>query len=96
MPANAKGESGKPAVDSDQRPETDGGVDAEDVDVGVVPPDGGWGWMVVFSSFMIHIIADGIVYSFGIFFVEFVDYFDASKYSKISRFDRCLDQWHSI
>ena len=47
--------------------------------VGVVPPDGGWGWMVVLSSFLIHIIADGIVYSFGIFFVEFVDYFNSSK-----------------
>ena len=21
-----------------------------------VPPDGGWGWMVVFASFMIHVI----------------------------------------
>lgn len=23
-----------------------------------VPPDGGWGWMVVFGSFMIHIISE--------------------------------------
>lgn len=22
-----------------------------------VPPDGGWGWMVVFGSFMIHIMS---------------------------------------
>lgn len=22
-----------------------------------IPPDGGWGWMVVFGSFMIHIIS---------------------------------------
>ena len=51
----------------------------DDDEVRVVPPDGGWGWMVVFSSFLIHIIADGIVYSFGIFFVEFVDYFGACK-----------------
>ena len=51
----------------------------EEVGAGVVPPDGGWGWMVVFSSFLIHIIADGIVYSFGIFFVEFIDFFNASK-----------------
>ncbi len=43
------------------------------------PPDGGWGWVVVFSSFMIHIIADGIAYSTGIFFIEFQDYFHAGK-----------------
>lgn len=34
------------------------------------PPDGGWGWVVVFASFMIHVIADGIAYTFGLFFVE--------------------------
>ncbi|XP_041373564.1 uncharacterized protein LOC121386626 [Gigantopelta aegis] len=43
------------------------------------PPDGGWGWMIVFSSFVIHVIADGIVYSFGVFFVEFLDYFGGGK-----------------
>ncbi|XP_017034882.1 monocarboxylate transporter 5 [Drosophila kikkawai] len=40
------------------------------------PPDGGWGWMVVFGSFMIHIVTDGMTYSFGIFYNEFVDYFN--------------------
>ncbi|XP_064638129.1 monocarboxylate transporter 12-B-like [Lineus longissimus] len=44
-----------------------------------VPPDGGWGWVVVFASFMIHVIADGIVYSFGIFYVEFLEYFESGK-----------------
>lgn len=39
------------------------------------PPDGGWGWVVVFASFMIHIIADGVTFSIGIFFVEFLEYF---------------------
>ena len=43
------------------------------------PPDGGWGWMIVLSSFIIHVIADGIVYSFGVFFVEFLDYFGGGK-----------------
>ncbi|CAF1213612.1 unnamed protein product [Rotaria magnacalcarata] len=28
-------------------------------------PDGGWGWVIVFSSFMIHFIMDGITYSMG-------------------------------
>ena len=44
-----------------------------------VPPDGGWGWVVVFASFMIHIIADGVVYSFGIFYIEFLEYFKGGK-----------------
>jgi len=43
------------------------------------PPDGGWGWVVVFASFMIHIIADGITYSFGVFLVELIDKFDADR-----------------
>ena len=45
----------------------------------VVIPDGGWGWMVVFGSFMIHVIADGITYSLGIFYSEWVQYFRSSK-----------------
>lgn len=43
------------------------------------PPDGGWGWVVVFSSFMIHVIADGVTYTFGIFYLEFLKYFQESK-----------------
>lgn len=42
------------------------------------PPDGGWGWMVVFASFMIHVLADGFTYTFGIYFVQLVLYYDAS------------------
>ncbi|XP_012158740.1 monocarboxylate transporter 12 [Ceratitis capitata] len=44
-----------------------------------VPPDGGWGWMVVFGSFMIHIITDGMTYSFGLFYNEFLSYFNEGK-----------------
>jgi len=40
------------------------------------PPDGGWGWMVVLSSFMIHVIADGVSYSFGVFLEDLTLYFD--------------------
>lgn len=43
------------------------------------PPDGGWGWVVVFGSFMIHIVTDGVTYSFGIFYDEFLDYFKEGK-----------------
>ncbi|XP_015114144.1 monocarboxylate transporter 12 [Diachasma alloeum] len=41
------------------------------------PPDGGWGWAVVFASFMIHIVTDGVTYSFGVFHVELRNYFQA-------------------
>ena len=42
-------------------------------------PDGGWGWVVVFGSFMIHVIADGVAYSFGVLYIEFLDYFKESR-----------------
>lgn len=43
------------------------------------PPDGGWGWMVVLASFSIHIVTDGITYSFGMFYLKFLDYFNEGK-----------------
>lgn len=43
------------------------------------PPDGGWGWVVVAASFMVNLIADGITFSFGVIFVEFVKYFGEGK-----------------
>lgn len=43
------------------------------------PPDGGWGWVVVFASFMINLIADGVSMSFGILFIDLIDYFEQSK-----------------
>ncbi|KAG8041466.1 hypothetical protein G9C98_002759 [Cotesia typhae] len=43
------------------------------------PPDGGYGWVVVFASFMCNMIVDGIAYTFGIFFEQFVIHFGESK-----------------
>lgn len=45
----------------------------------VKPPDGGWGWMVVLGSFMIHLIADGMSYSFGIYVESFLNEFHATR-----------------
>ncbi|CAH1982807.1 unnamed protein product [Acanthoscelides obtectus] len=53
--------------------------DEEEESDSPAPPDGGWGWMVVFGSFMIHVITDGVTYSFGIFYDEFLDYFKEGK-----------------
>lgn len=44
-----------------------------------VPPDGGWGWVITLSSFMVGMIVDGIAFTFGIFFSDFQDYFGANK-----------------
>ncbi|XP_067128273.1 LOW QUALITY PROTEIN: monocarboxylate transporter 12-like [Centruroides vittatus] len=43
------------------------------------PPDGGWGWVIVAVSFLCNMVVDGISYSFGIFFMEFVQYYRAPK-----------------
>ena len=40
------------------------------------PSGGWWGWMVVLGAFLMHVICDGIVYAFGLFFEEFLDTFD--------------------
>lgn len=44
-----------------------------------VIPDGGFGWVVVFSSLMVSLIADGISFSFGLLYTEFLVYFGESK-----------------
>lgn len=43
------------------------------------PPDGGWGWVVVAASFMVNLIADGITFSFGVIYHEFLQYFGEGK-----------------
>lgn len=44
----------------------------------LVPPDGGWGWLVLAGSMMVNILVPGTVKSFGVLFVEFLEVFDAS------------------
>lgn len=50
----------------------------EDAEV-VVPPDGGWGWVVVVASFMCNMIVDGFIFSFGAFLPEIAATFNVSK-----------------
>lgn len=61
--------------DSDHRTTNENEDDNEEP----VAPDGGWGWVVVAASFLIHVIADGIVYSFGIYYIEFLDYYHGGR-----------------
>ncbi|EEZ98054.2 monocarboxylate transporter 12-B [Tribolium castaneum] len=53
-------------------------VPEDDAEV-VVPPDGGWGWVVVFASFMCNMIVDGIIFSFGAFIEPIKDEFHVTK-----------------
>lgn len=39
----------------------------------------GWGWVVVAASFVINLIADGATFSFGVVYVELLDYFKESR-----------------
>ncbi|XP_075722136.1 monocarboxylate transporter 13-like [Rhipicephalus microplus] len=45
------------------------------VEAAPAPPDGGWGWVAVLAGFICHLVIDGIVYSSGVFFDEFLVYF---------------------
>ena len=42
-------------------------------------PNGGWGWAIVVASFIVHLIADGCSYTYGVIYSELLDYFGDSK-----------------
>ncbi|XP_077977517.1 monocarboxylate transporter 12-like [Glandiceps talaboti] len=41
----------------------------------IQPPDGGYGWVVAISGMVSMLLTGGVVYTSGIFLVEFVEYF---------------------
>ena len=45
-----------------------------------ISPDGGWGWVIVASSFFIQSLVFGVIYTFGILFVNLLDVFDAGEF----------------
>ncbi|XP_046338622.2 monocarboxylate transporter 14-like isoform X1 [Haliotis rufescens] len=56
------------------------GVEIACEDVGTPSPsDGGWGWICVGARFVAVFITFGIVYSFGVIYVELVDVFNATR-----------------
>ncbi|XP_070534511.1 monocarboxylate transporter 13-like isoform X3 [Ptychodera flava] len=42
-------------------------------------PDGGWGWVIVFASFLGFFISAGLLNSFSVIYVAFLDAFKESK-----------------
>uniref|UniRef100_A0A8D8TLC5 Monocarboxylate transporter 5 n=2 Tax=Cacopsylla melanoneura TaxID=428564 RepID=A0A8D8TLC5_9HEMI len=45
----------------------------------LVPPDGGWGWLVLLGSLLVNVLMPGTIKSFGVLFVEFIEVFNASQ-----------------
>ncbi|XP_018373733.1 PREDICTED: monocarboxylate transporter 1-like [Trachymyrmex cornetzi] len=45
----------------------------------MIPPDGGWGWVVLSSALIVNFLIPGTVKSFGVLFVEFLHVFKASS-----------------
>ncbi|ENN74263.1 monocarboxylate transporter 13 isoform X2 [Dendroctonus ponderosae] len=44
----------------------------------MVPPDGGWGWLVLFGATLVNILVPGTIKSFGILFLEFQEAFETT------------------
>ncbi|KAJ9587826.1 hypothetical protein L9F63_018750 [Diploptera punctata] len=56
-----------------------GSSEAEEENPRSKVPDGGWGWVIVFASLVISMVADGISFSFGLLYIEFLKHFGESK-----------------
>ncbi|CAG7818357.1 unnamed protein product [Allacma fusca] len=57
------------------------GQEETQYDVKWVPPDGGWGWMVLMGSLIVNILIPGMVKSYGVLFIEFLDVVNATPSS---------------
>jgi hypothetical protein len=67
--------------DDDDNDIDDSGGDDEtsSSDETIVRKETRWAWLVVFSSFVIHMLADGITFSFGVLLHRLIDVFGVSK-----------------
>ncbi|EDW89839.1 monocarboxylate transporter 13 isoform X1 [Drosophila yakuba] len=50
----------------------------DDKEYDLVPPDGGWGWLVLLGSCLTNILIPGTIKSFGVLFSEFTNAFNSS------------------
>ncbi|KAH0555482.1 hypothetical protein KQX54_019252 [Cotesia glomerata] len=44
-----------------------------------IPPDGGWGWLVLLAAVMVNVLIPGTIKSFGVLFVEFLNVFKSGS-----------------
>ena len=43
-----------------------------------VVPDGGWGWMVVLGSFLMHVLLGGLSRSYGLIYIQLRQMFNST------------------
>ena len=41
--------------------------------------DGGWGWLIVASAFLVQMLSDGISYGFGILYIDLMATFQGTS-----------------
>ncbi|KAJ8971961.1 hypothetical protein NQ317_006003 [Molorchus minor] len=61
----------------------------------VIPPDGGWGWVIVVMAFLCNFIIDGVIYTFGLFLEEISESFNESP-TKIALVNSIMSGFYFI
>ena len=41
--------------------------------------DRGWAWIILIAAFFCNVTFDGIIFSFGMFYLEFLEYFKQGR-----------------
>ncbi|XP_022195886.1 monocarboxylate transporter 13 isoform X3 [Nilaparvata lugens] len=75
--SNTSAQSGPPAKTSNQKVAI-AECEGRDEEYEYVPPDGGWGWLVLGGTVLINLLIPGTIKSFGVLFIEFLEIFNAS------------------
>lgn len=47
--------------------------------VNMIRPDHGWAWVILLAAFFCNFTFDGIIFSFGVFYLELLDFFKAGR-----------------